>query len=171
MDVRLRMLERLKELGFDFNQFSMDDFVAHVAKQLEREIRLIGWEMPQGMYGAWISIDDVAHEYVFYNTIYSRHQQVNSQLHELCHIICGHPTLKISRARLGELLDGGDLDTVFEKALLRSPDTSQEEVEAETMAILVQESAANCDRLKQLMMPSTNEHSLRYLEKVGFARV
>lgn len=171
MDVRMRMLERLKALEFDFNQFSMDDFVAHVEEQLNREIKLIGWEMPQGMYGAWISIEDVAREYVFYNTIYSRHQQVNSQLHELCHIICDHPTLKVSRAKLSELLEGGDLSSVFVKALLRSPDTSQEEIEAETMAILVQESAANCNRLKQLMVPSTNEYSLRYLEKVGFGHV
>ncbi len=171
MDVRTCMREKLERLGFNFNQFSMDEFIAHIEEKLNREIRMIGWPMPQGMYGAWISIEDVDHEYVFYNTRYSRHQQVNSQLHELCHIICDHSTLKISPEKLKGLLEEKNLDPIFEQALLRSPDISQEEIEAETMAILVQEFVAECDRLKQLTTLSTNEHSRRYMEKVGFSRV
>ena len=142
----------LWELKFDFADFSMETFLRCVSRKKGREIIPIPWEMqmPSGLFGAWVSDSDEPIEYIFYRGDLSPIHKIHTQLHELSHFLCGHPTLHISQELLGQV--------AFEKASLRfadlpklrSPNKAQIEAEAETLAHLIQERVVRHASLAQL---------------------
>ena len=67
MDTTTRMRRKLAELNFDFSQFTMERFADYVGEFTGSEINFIGWDMPPGLFGAWVSLKDRASDYVFYD--------------------------------------------------------------------------------------------------------
>lgn len=129
----------LKDLNFDFSTFTMDGFLQAVGQAKGREIIALPWEMPSTLFGAWISDDDQAAEYIFYRYNVPQVHQIHIQLHELSHFLFGHTTFKINREIISKVVAGTASLPFAESPLLRSPASADLEIEAETLASLIQE--------------------------------
>ncbi|HIP70476.1 MAG TPA: hypothetical protein EYH05_03670 [Anaerolineae bacterium] len=158
MNIEAKMEARLEELDFDFNDFTMDRFVAHIQQITEREILFVGWPMPPGLYGAWISDAEEPREFIFYDKTLPPLQKIHTQLHELAHIINEHPTRRLSRAEMGDILRRARQEPdILQEVLLRAPDSAQCEDEAETLAALIQKQVIRHQRLQQLTVTVSSD--------------
>ena len=158
MNIESQMEARLAELNFDFNDFTMERFVAHIQQLKRCKILFVGWSMPPGMYGAWISDAEDPREFVFYDETLPSLQKIHTQLHELAHIISDHPTKRLSRAEMEDILRRARQDPdILQEVLLRAPDTAQCEDEAETLAALIQKQVIRCQRLQQLTVTVSSD--------------
>lgn len=169
MTVEAKMKAVLDELDFDFSQFTMDSFVDWIERSRGRKIRFIHWEMPPGMFGVWMSDADEPIEHVFIDNSVPPMHQVHIQLHELSHILCAHPTARLSRHEMGELLFKAAEDPgVLNEVLLRAPAKKELEEEAEIMAVLIQHQVIRHERLQQLgVAASSNEGVIDHLQSLG----
>ncbi|NKQ35712.1 MAG: hypothetical protein HF973_08870 [Chloroflexi bacterium] len=158
MNIESQMETRLAELNFDFNGFTMERFVAHIQRIKNREILFVGWPMPPNMYGAWISDAEEPREFVFYDETLPPLQKIHTQLHELAHIISDHPTKRLSRAEMEDILRRARQEPdILQEVLLRAPDTAQYEDEAETLAALIQKQVIRHQRLQQLTVTVSSD--------------
>lgn len=165
------MRHKLKALNYNFNQFSLETFVAHLETLRGRKIIFVSWPMPSGLFGAWVSLADRPHDYIFYSQNIPTLLQIHSQLHELAHVICQHPTLVIGFANLRELIQQSTLESLFTSLPLRSATSNEREVEAEALAILIQETVMEHKRFDQIVMSSTHVDTMKYIESIGFSEI
>lgn len=86
-------LEAIQQLGYDFAQFSLRQFVGHVSALTGREMMLASRSFSDGLHGLWIS--GLTRDYVFFNHDTHRVHRIHIVLHELGHIILGHRGLKL----------------------------------------------------------------------------
>lgn len=162
MKTQALMAAKLAELNFDFDDFTMDRFVAHVEKLKGREIHFVPWSMPPRMYGAWISDAEEPREFVFYDQDIPPLHQVHTQLHELAHIINDHPTRRLTRTEMEDILRRADQEPdILKEVLLRAPNEAQHEDEAETLAALIQKQVIRHERLQQLAVTVSSDDSMR----------
>jgi hypothetical protein len=140
----------LNELNYDFRAFTIDHFIGWIEELKQRKIVLIPWKMPSGMFGAWMSDGDEPREYVFYRDNITRLHQIHTQLHEISHFLCGHPTKLITRARLKESKEGIRELPFDELVKLRSQDINAFEYQAESLASLIQEQVIRFTQIEQL---------------------
>ena len=143
---------------FDFHPFDMTCFVEFVEKKRQCKIHLIPWTLPPGMSGVWISAGHC--EFVFFENEAHILHQLHFQVHELCHILCGHETWVLnvnSGTTKDELLQEiqlaliqikADVECHLDRARLRFPSLSAVEKEVETLSELIMTTAtsnrANC---------------------------
>jgi hypothetical protein len=168
MSARAAAEQILKELQFDFATFTMDGFLYAVSQMKGREIISIPWDMPSTLFGAWVSDGDEAREYIFYRNNVSEPHQIHIQLHELSHFLFGHPTLQINRKMIAEVVDGTSILPFTELPQLRSTKSVDVEVEAETLANLIQQRAIQNSKLDLLIHDTPMEEKLtHFLNKMG----
>lgn len=163
MSTETRMNAVLDDLDYDFSEFTMDSFVTWIESRIKREIRFKSWTMPPGMFGVWMSDAEEPVEHIFYDDTDPLIQQVHIQLHELSHIVCSHPTARLTRIEMQELLlKSVETPTVLSHVLLRAPakDSSIMEEEAEMLASLIQHQVINNKRLKQLAITASSDDDL-----------
>lgn len=161
MNTESRMKAVLDDLDFDFSEFTMDSFVAWIESRINREIRFKSWPMPPGMFGVWMSDAEEPVEHIFYDDAGPMIQQVHTQLHELSHIVCAHPTARLTRSEMQELLLRSAEDpTVLSHVLLRAPAKDGMEEEAEILASLIQHQVINNKRIKQLAITASSNDDL-----------
>jgi hypothetical protein len=163
----------LAELRYDFRNFTIEHFIQWVGDLKGRQIFSIPLAMPIGLFGAWLSDDEEPHEYIFYRNNVPPIYQIHIQLHELAHLLLGHPTLHINREILASALRGkGDLP-FNELARLRStakPEDSRSirEVESEVLASVIQEQIIRHSQLEQLTRGiSSDQNIANYLKHLG----
>ena len=168
MDAEQIAAKRLRALGYNFRDFSIDDFVAWVEKSIERKIFFFPWEMPPGLFGAWLSDGEQPTEYIFYRSNAESLHQIHIQLHEVAHILLGHPTLKITKETLGQSWFG-KTDLPFQDLiLLRSEKITDYEIEAETLTNMIQEQVFLHAEIRRLTDGvSFNSDIAKYLEDLG----
>lgn len=161
----------LGSLDYDFSQFTMDGFIEWVQTYIGRQIRFIPWEMPPGMFGVWMSDAEQPVEHVFIDKSAAPLHKVHIQLHELSHILCNHPTMRLTRADMQTLLVASmEQPAVLSEALLRAPAKEEMEAEAEMLAALIQHQAIACKRLQQLSIAASSHQSVNdHLESLGLA--
>ncbi len=169
MNIETRMKTVLDTLDFDFSRFTMDGFVAWIQARRGREIRFIPWNTPPGMFGAWISDADEPIEHVFIDKNVSPLHKVHIQLHELGHIICGHPTIRLSKVEMREmLLKATQVPTVLNEILFRASAEKELEQEAEMLAALIQHQVIGHERIQQLSVAaSSNKNVIDHLKSLG----
>lgn len=169
MNIEARMKAVLDKLDFDFSRFTMDDFVAWIQARTGRAISFIPWDMPPGMFGVWMSDADEPVEHVFIDKNASPLHRVHIQLHELSHIICGHPTARLTKAEMQDLLLKAVQDpNVLNEVLLRAPAKIELEQEAEILAALIQHQVIGHQRIQQLSVAaSSNENVIDHLQSLG----
>lgn len=161
MSTETRMKSVLDELDFNFSEFTMDSFVSWVEYHIKREIRFKSWTMPPGMFGVWMSDAEYPIEHIFYNSASPLIQQVHTQLHELSHIICSHPTARLTRSEMRDmLLQSIENPAVLGHALLRAPAQNEIEEEAELLASLIQHRVINSKRMRQLAISASSDDDL-----------
>jgi hypothetical protein len=160
MDARNRIQAKLAALNFDFRRFTMESFVAQIEAQLKRRIYFIGWQMPPGFFGVWLSDAEKPLEYIFYDQSAPPLHQVHIQLHELAHVLCGHTTVKLTGQDIARLLQGKLDWSQLNQALRRSVDQVVEDEEAEVMATLIQEQVIRHSHLEQLTVAISSDESV-----------
>jgi hypothetical protein len=161
MSTHVRMKALLTELDFDFREFTMDRFVAWVQERKGREIRFIPWQMPPGMFGLWMSDAEDPCEHVFFDSVAPPLHQVHIQLHELAHIICDHPTARLTHIEMEDLLLRAVRDPeILNEVLLRAPNKAELEKEAETLAALIQEQVIHHEHLQQLSVAVSSDKAV-----------
>ena len=159
---------RLRSLSYDFRNFSIGDFSAWVEKSLGRKIYSFPWVMPPGLFGAWLSDGEQPAEYIFYRSNAETIHQIHIQLHEISHILLGHPTLKITKQMLSRSWTGKANLPFGDLVLLRSDKVTQYEIEAETLTNMIQEQVLRHAELRRLTEGiSANSDIAMYLRDLG----
>jgi hypothetical protein len=171
MSVEARMKALLDSLDYDFSRFTMDDFIDWVQAYKGRRISFIPWDMPPGMFGVWMSDADEAVEHVFIDKNTPPLHKVHIQLHELGHIVCDHPTARLTKAEMQTLLlQAVENPDILSEVLLRAPAKKEMEQEAEMLAALIQHQVIAHKRMQQLSIAaSSNESVIDHLESLGLA--
>lgn len=158
-----REIEQLIDrVGYDFTAFEPVDFVKHIEELMRRPVLLIGDQFNPEMSAAWIRTQ-VAH-YILYNTGLHPVQQIHGILHEIGHILLGHPCEPIEKVFTRDQLKRyGLLNRV--EGRLRQIDSSINpgpyEIEAEKFVFCLQRRVLKADRLAVLMGQSTSIERLR----------
>lgn len=159
---RLKAEKILRELNFDFSTFSLSEFLRFVGETKGREIITTPWSMPDPLFGLWITDGDEAREYIFYRDDVPDIHQIHIQLHELSHFLFGHQTLDINHAMLSDVAAGKTLLPFDGLIQLRSFKRSNVEVEAETLADLIQQRVIQNARTNQLLHDISPEIKLAH---------
>lgn len=160
----------LKALGYDFHHFSIGGFISFVSDLKKREILTIPWNMPSTLFGAWVSDGEEPKEYIFYRDDVPLIHQVHIQLHELSHFLLGHSTLQINRDRLSLLLESRTSFPFGDLPRLRSPENSEYETEAETLAALIQKQVITNSSIERLLNDLSSERKLaNFLRTMGLS--
>ena len=160
----------LRELRYDFHTFTIKDFISFVGDTKGREIITIPWGMPPTLFGAWMSDDEEPREYIFYRDNVPLIHQVHIQLHELSHFLLGHPTLHINRKKITEVLERKASLPFRDLPRLRSSDKSDLEIQAETLAALIQKEVIQNSSLDQLINDLSSEIKLaNFLKTMGLS--
>ena len=84
-----RLSKVIESLEYDFRQFSLEDFVDHIARRKRREIILQSWSFDSKELSALWLPQETAH-YIFFNARYHQLHQTHSILHELAHLVLNH---------------------------------------------------------------------------------
>jgi len=118
--------------------FDVEAFCDQVAQQRARPIRRIPRELRgDGLYGMWVATADA--DLIVYECRTSRPHQEHIVVHELAHLLCGHPATPADGREALQLLMP-DLDpAVVERMLGRTSYSAAEEQEAELVASLILE--------------------------------
>ncbi len=168
MDAKSRAEIILKELGYDFKKFSITEFLSFVSEKKGREIITVPWSMPAALFGVWMSDDEVPNEYIFYRDNVPVIHQVHIQLHELSHFLLGHPTIKINRKLIVDVVENKASLPYADLPRLRSPMRTEWETQAELLATLIQERVIHSSHLDQLLNDLSAEEKLAtFLKTMG----
>ena len=168
MDPKMVASLKLKSLQYDFRSFTIDDFIAWIEKDRGRRILMIPWKMPASQFGAWMTDGEQPTEYIFYRNDVPKIHQVHIQLHELAHLLLGHPTLEITSNMLGKSWKGTEELPFPSLTRLRSDEKSQIEAEAELLAGMIQEQVIRQSELRRLLEGgSSNSDVAEYLQGLG----
>ena len=150
---------KIQAMDFNFAEFTIERFGQRVGELIGRKIVFLPWDMPQWMYGAWISIENSKRDYIFYGKDFSPILQNHTILHELGHIINDHHTMRITIEEMEEIVRNDQIDQFFQGCALRSV-TIEERCEledvAERTAEVIQRLAIENERMKQLAQVSVS---------------
>jgi hypothetical protein len=136
---RDRIQSFIDTLDYDFARFSMHEFVQWLNRRRGREIVRTPYPIPTPTAsGAWIAGEES--DYIFYDEAASPLHQTHIQLHEIAHMLRGHPTLQVGREGVC-MLFRAVADSPIGLELLLSSRSASAEREAEMFACLVQKGA------------------------------
>ncbi len=170
MDRNSRAEEILKELRYDFKEFTIGGFISFVSEKKGREIITVPWSMPSMLFGVWMSDSEEPKEYIFYRNNVPVIHQIHIQLHELSHFLLGHPTLKINKKIIAGVMDKKASLPFADLPRLRSPAQSECETQAEILASLIQECVVHCSHLDRLVNDlSSEERVVSFLKTMGLS--
>lgn len=170
MDAKPQAEKILRELKYDFRTFTINGFISFVGATKGREIMTIPWSMPPTLFGAWMSDDEEPKEYIFYRNNVPLIHQVHIQLHELAHFLFGHPTLQINRKTIAEVLERKAALPFADLPRLRSPEKTELETQAETLATMIQKQVIQKSSLDQLINDLSSEAKLAtFLKTMGLS--
>lgn len=165
------MRQKLDEVEFDFNQFTVQNWLSALGDQFNTRIVAVPMPMPDSMFGAWVSQVRPSCQFIFYDSNLQPEHQAHTILHECAHWLCGHRTLVIDRADLYDLiqqLDQGMPANQFWDVLARRSSLGDrrdrlDEAEAEVLALLIQDKADKHHRWTQFSTVGASHTELRGL--------
>jgi len=110
-------------------------------------------------------------DYIFYEADTLPIHQVHIQLHEMAHMLCGHPALVINSQQARILLrQAHPSPSLYESLLLRSIRPDEMELEAETLTALIQEQVLRHSTLEKLTTAlSSDEDIAEYMRAMELA--
>jgi hypothetical protein len=140
------MTALLDTLDYDFEQFTLEGFRRWLEDRQGRRIEFVALPL-QSASGGLITTTGGCN-LVFYPINLPEVYQTHAQLHEMSHIILGHPGVALDFLREIGI-------EAFESLLLRSPHSDEAELEAEMLASLIKERArSRLQELTQAIAPS-----------------
>jgi hypothetical protein len=105
-----------------------------------RPIELLPLSSDVGPFGLWVASPRA--DYIFFVQSTSRVHQVHIIVHELAHLLCDHTAASISEHELLQIVLPDLQPSVVQSVLKRSAYTASEELEAEILASIILERAA-----------------------------
>jgi len=162
-DVKKRMAALLDTLDYDFEQFTLEGFRRWLEDRRGQRIEFAALPL-QSASGGLITTTNGC-DFVFYPDNLPEVYQTHAQLHEMGHLILGHPGVAL------DLLREIGVDAL-ESLLLRSPRSDAAELEAETLASLIQHRAIQHGRFRELLKKARQEgdsvaYLTAYIETLG----
>jgi hypothetical protein len=157
-------------LGYDFAQFTVPHFLAHVQALRARDIILHGVPFDRGLHGFWIRADTA--DYVFFNRRTHTIHQAHHILHELGHMVLGHRLRDLAAFLPPGLV--AELRTSIAAELQGhcrrwDPHDTPEEQEAEWFVRHLQREILLAGRLAALTHPDTSIDALsRFTRSLGY---
>jgi hypothetical protein len=150
----------LENLEYDFTQFELTDFIAHIERLNRREIILQALPHTGRVNAMWVRTKTA--DFILYDgdihSIYNTHLI----LHELAHIVLGHSGLSMEAVLSPELLAELPAQGLCRKVgLVCPPGQEEQEKEAEAFVFLVQKRLVAANRLSALLSQSTSIGPLR----------
>jgi hypothetical protein len=157
-------------LDYDFRQFTIPHFIAHIQTLRQRDIILTGVSFDRGLHGFWVQADTA--DYVFFNRRTHEIHQVHHILHELGHIVLEHRLRDLAAFLPPELVT--QLRVVIAHDLQGhcrqwDPHDTLEEREAEWFVRCLQREILLTGRLSALTHPDTSIRGLgRFTRSLGY---
>jgi hypothetical protein len=157
-------------LGYDFRQFTVPHFIAHIQALRQRDIILHGVPFDRGLHGFWVRAETA--DYVFFNRRTHTTHQVHHILHELGHMVLRHRLRDLSAFLPPEL--AAQLRTSISPELRGhcrhwDPHDTPEEQEAEWFVRCLQREILLAGRLSALTHPDTSIDALgRFTRSLGY---
>ena len=113
-----RVLACLAAIDYDLDDLTIEGFAHWLERVRERPIVFVPRHMPATVFGAWIFAADT--DYVFYETDTPPLHQAHIRLHEMAHMLLGHPTVQVDAQKTHALLRGTSAHlTSIDSLLLR----------------------------------------------------
>ena len=134
--LRARCERRLGELELA-EPFDLRAFCDALAARRGRPIVLVPVAGSSGPCGLWAATP--TEDLVFYERDTSPLHQEHIILHEVCHLLCGHPPALVDERELGQLLVPDLAPGTLRHVLRRAAYSGDEEREAELLASLILE--------------------------------
>ena len=154
----------LDTVDYDFSLFTMEGFRKYLEECTGYSIEFVPWTMRSAVSGSWIVSSD-GRGFIFFDANTPTIHQSHIQLHEMSHVICGHPP-----ANADDLLKGGVGGEALESFLLRAVHPQEIDLEAEVMAALIQERVLHYGRLQELLTAiSSHQDFADYARAAGVA--
>jgi hypothetical protein len=154
-----RVLACLAAIDYDLGNLTIEGFARWLEHRRGRPIVFVPRHMPATVFGAWVSADDRDH--VFYEADTPPLHQAHICLHEMAHMLLGHPTVRVDAQETQALLRGTGPDlTSVDSLLLRSTHTDEVEQEAELLATLIQDRALRHTRSRALAATTAQDRNL-----------
>lgn len=160
-NLHARLQQRIDALGYDFESFTLDHFVAWIADQRRRPVHVYEVDFAGDLFGFWCPIATA--DYIFIKQQLHPTHRIHVILHELAHIVLDHQGVDLAEVLPPHLLEG--LDNAATQIVLRAPASypasSTEEMEAEYFVTLVQRRLLQLNRLRELYGDGTSISALR----------
>jgi hypothetical protein len=163
-DIKTRMQTLLDSLDYDFEEFTLDGFVEWIAQQRERSIVFIPYTFPSDVSGAWVKGSD--EDFIAFEIDTPAIHQTHIKLHEMAHMLCGHPTVEIGKTQTQALLRsviGPEPDVDLQASLLRSTYSNENEEEAEMLTSLIQGQVQRHAKMEELYEVVESDHATAFV--------
>lgn len=168
MNARPQAESVLKQLDFDFSDFTLEKFIGRIEAVRHHRVFTVLWDLPPVVFGAWMTDGKNATEFIFYRQDLTAFHQVHIQLHELGHFLFGHDTLDLSAEYFANLYTSGGALPINSQVCMTPSDRSVQEAEAEAFASLVQQQVIRHHQVERLSQGySSNEKIAGYLKNLG----
>jgi len=162
-------IERIiNALGYDFNAFTLPDFIQHLQHQRDRPIVVQGFPLSPTLFGMWIPAPTA--DYILYNDRLHAIHQIHTILHELAHVLLDHSCYRVDQILSPDLLRelGGTPFTARMRTAEPVGDPEQE-AEAELFVDIIQGQLLRVQRLDRLYRGQSSVPLFRpYADGMGF---
>jgi hypothetical protein len=157
-------------MKYDFTHFKLSAFIDHIECLKRRPILVLPSKFQdEALSAVWVKAE-TAH-YMLYNYRYHRIHVTHSVLHEIAHLMLGHPCHKLDEVLAPELIAELRLSNPIGHSRKVSPTfmSTPEEREAEAFVYSIQQRVKNANRLYELMGQGSSIEALnRYVSPMGF---
>lgn len=131
-----RLSVTIRQMGYLWSEFDINDFVAWLSGVRQRRIVLLPYPTPATVDGLWLTSDTT--EFIIYSNRLTGVHRDHVILHEIGHFFLGHETLNIDEVgSIDDILSDPPEDSVAMRKFALVPLSKEAEIEAETFAILV----------------------------------
>ncbi len=159
----------LDRLCYEFDEFEVDHFVRHLEHLRGRSIVRMSYDFDPSLTGLWIPAETA--DYIFYTRFTHPIHQVHIMLHEIAHIVLGHPCKRIDQIVPLSLLNTFQSSDKFLGRVLDDSETDFDEQEAEAFVYLIQQRIVAAKRFSQLTHGQSSIDGLnRFTDSLGLMK-
>ena len=168
--VKHDMKRYLTDLDYDWSTFTLTSFIDWLTNSFREQVVLVPCCLSPNVCGAYMISPD-GHHLILFDRNLPPVLRGHTILHEIAHLLCLHPTTRLSDDEMQRLLSADEsapfiLPTNAPNRNMSSKTEEQErEEQAETLALLIQSKVKMAKRERKLMAP------IVYTELVSFWKV
>jgi len=150
---RSRVQTALDKLKYDWQNFTVSDFIQHIMGIKQRPITLLGVQLDV----SGLCISTTSADYIFYDVQRHHTFQLHAILHETAHLVMGHRPYKLSVDNIGQLREILLHINMRSRTIYQDPLMNEEEDEAEYFAFLAHRAIAQSQRQKDAAITDVSE--------------